>query len=277
MCGRYASSARPEDLVEEFDIEQDRTGERGRSILASPQRPPTGQPDFNMAPTKAAPVVLTRAPRGEVEAEPTRQLRLLTWGLVPSWASDVKVGLRMPNARSESLLGKSSFARAAAFRRCLVPAHGWYEWQVSPTTVDTKGKPRKQPFFIHRSDGAPMAMAGLYEFWRDKALAQDDPDAWLATFSIITTAAEPGLDRIHDRQPLVLEPESWHDWLDPAANDLSRGKVHLEFSAPGRFDAYPVSTAVNSSRSNGPQLLEPLGRSDLAGVVDPTTGEVIGP
>jgi putative SOS response-associated peptidase YedK len=277
MCGRYASSARPEDLVEEFDIEQDRTGERVRSILASAQSPPAGQPDFNLAPTKAAPVVLTRAPRGEVDAEPTRQLRLLTWGLVPSWAPDVKVGLRMTNARSESLLGKSSFARAAAFRRCLVPADGWYEWQVSPTTMDTKGKPRKQPFFIHRSDEAPMAMAGLYEFWRDKALAQDDPDAWLTTYSIITTAAEPGLDRIHDRQPLVLEPRSWDDWLDPAANDLSRVKVHLEFSAPGRFDAYPVSTAVNSSRSNGSQLLEPLGRSDLAGVVDPTTGEVIGP
>ena len=277
MCGRYASSARPEDLVEEFDIDQDRTRERVRSILASAQSPPAGQPDFNVAPTKAAPVVLTRAPRGEVEAEPTRQLRLLTWGLVPSWAPDVKVGLRMTNARSESLLGKASFARAAAVRRCLVPADGWYEWQVSPTTVDTKGKPRKQPFFIRRSDGAPMAMAGLYEFWRDKALAQEDPDAWLTTYSIITTAAEPGLDRIHDRQPLVLEPQSWDDWLDPAANDLSRVKVHLEFSAPGRFDAYPVSTAVNSSRSNGSQLLEPLGRSDLAGVVDPTTGEVIGP
>ena len=263
--------------MEEFDIDQDRTRERVRSILASAQSPPAGQPDFNVAPTKAAPVVLTRAPRGEVEAEPTRQLRLLTWGLVPSWAPDVKVGLRMTNARSESLLGKASFARAAAVRRCLVPADGWYEWQVSPTTVDTKGKPRKQPFFIRRSDGAPMAMAGLYEFWRDKALAQEDPDAWLTTYSIITTAAEPGLDRIHDRQPLVLEPQSWDDWLDPAANDLSRVKVHLEFSAPGRFDAYPVSTAVNSSRSNGSQLLEPLGRSDLAGVVDPATGEVIGP
>src|SRR5674476_429762 len=90
MCGRYASSSRPEDLVEEFDVEQDRTGERVRSILVTAQTPPAGQPDFNMAPTKAAPVVLTRAPRGD--GAPTRQLRLLTWGLVPSWAPDAKVG-----------------------------------------------------------------------------------------------------------------------------------------------------------------------------------------
>ena len=277
MCGRYASSSRPEDLVEEFDVDEDRTGERVRSILVTPQSPPAGQPDFNMAPTKAAPVVLTRAGRGDPDAEPTRQLRLLTWGLVPSWSRDVKVGLRMTNARSESLLGKSSFARAAASRRCLVPADGWYEWQVSPTAVDAKGKPRKQPFFIHRSDGGPMAMAGLYEFWRDRSLAEDDPDAWLATYTIITTAAEPGLDRIHDRQPLVLERADWDDWLDPTVTDLARVKAHLEFSAAGRFDAYPVSTAVNSSRNNGAQLLEPLGLSDLVGVVYPTTGEIIGP
>jgi len=277
MCGRYASSARPEDLVEEYDVDEDRTGEPLRSILAAPQNPPAGEPDFNVAPTKAAPVVLTRAPRGDRDAEPTRQLRLLTWGLVPSWAQDIKVGLRMTNARAESLLGKSSFGRAAAVRRCLVPADGWYEWQVSPTAVDAKGKPRKQPFFIHRSDGAPLAMAGLYEFWRDKALPEDDPDAWLTTYCIITTAAEPGLDRIHDRQPLVLEREDWADWLDPRLSDPARVKAHLEFSAPGRFDAYPVSAAVGSSRNNGAPLLEPLAASDLVGVVDPTTGEIIGP
>jgi putative SOS response-associated peptidase YedK len=276
MCGRYASSSRPEDLVEDFDIDQDRTAEPVRSILVTPQTPPAGEPDFNMAPTKAAPVVLTRAARGDGDTEPTRQLRLLTWGLVPGWSRDVKVGLRMTNARSESLLGKSSFARAAAFRRCLVPADGWYEWQVSPTAVDVKGKPRKQPFFVRRSDGSPMAMAGLYEFWRDKSLAQDDPDAWLTTYAIITTAAEPGLDRIHDRQPLILEREDWRDWLDPGTKDVCWVKAHLENSATGRFDAYPVSTAVNSSRNNGAQLLEPLARSDLLGVVDPTTGEIIG-
>jgi len=276
MCGRYASSSRPEDLVEEFEVDEDRTGEVARSILVTPQNPPAGQPDFNMAPTKQAPVVLTRAVRGDADAAPVRQLRLLTWGLVPSWSKEVKLGLRMTNARSESLLDTSSFARAAAARRCLVPADGWYEWQLSPTAVDGRGKPRKQPFFIQRSDGAPLAMAGLYEFWRDTSRAEDDPDAWLTTYAIITTAAEPGLDRIHDRQPLVLERADWFDWLDPTQKELSVVKTHLEFSQPGRFDAYPVGTAVNSTRNNGELLLLPLARADLVGVVDPTTGEIIG-
>lgn len=276
MCGRYASSSRPEDLVEEFEVDEDRTGEASRSILVTPQSPPAGQPDFNMAPTKQAPVVLTRAVRGDADAPPLRQLRLLTWGLVPSWAKDIKVGLRMINARSESLLTTSSFARAATSRRCLVPADGWYEWQASPTARDAKGKPRRQPFFVRRSDGAPLAMAGLYEFWRDGSLAEGDPDAWLTTYAIITTAAEPGLDRIHDRQPLVLEREDWDDWLDPKQTDPLAVKAYLAFSAPGRFDAYPVGTAVNSSGNNGEQLLNPAARSDLVGAVDPATGEIIG-
>lgn len=279
MCGRYASSARPQDLVEEYDIDQDRTRERVRSVLAGPQSPPAGQPDFNVAPKKAAPVVLTGRPGGDGGGgalAPVRQLALLTWGLVPSWSRDLKVGPAMTNARSESLLDKRSFVRAAGYRRCLVPADGWYEWQVSPTARDAKGRARKQPFFIHRSDGGPLAMAALYEFWRDQRLAGDDPDAWLSTYAIITTAAEPGLDRIHDRQPLVLEREQWDDWLDPGAHDLSRVKTHLEFRAAGRFDAYPVSAAVNSWRNNGAQLLDPAPRPELVGVVDPGTGEIIG-
>jgi putative SOS response-associated peptidase YedK len=282
MCGRYAATSRPEDLVEDFDIEQVMTGERSRSLLSAPQDPPPGEPDYNVAPTKQAPVILTRAPRStdasdDEQAPPVRQLRLLTWGLVPSWAKDVKVGLRMINARAESVLEKSAFAKAAASRRALVPASGWYEWQVSPTATDARGKPRKQPFFIHHADGSPLAMAALYEFWRDRSVPDnDDPAAWLTTYTIITTEAEPGLDRIHDRQPLVLEREDWADWLDPRQTDLDAVRAHLAFSRPGRFDAYPISSAVNSSRNNGPRLLEPVGRDDLAGVVDPMTGEVIG-
>ncbi|MEP7036532.1 MAG: SOS response-associated peptidase, partial [Actinomycetota bacterium] len=207
---------------------------------------------------------------------PTRQLRLLTWGLVPSWSKDIKIGLRMINARAESLLEKSSFASAAAARRCLVPADGWYEWQVSPTALDAKGKPRRQPFFVRRSDGAPLAMAGLYEFWRDRSLGDDDPGAWLTTYTVITTAAEPGLDRIHDRQPLVLERADWDDWLDPTQTELEAVRAHLQFAEPGRFGAYPVGTAVNSSNNNGQQLIVPAERSELLGAVDPTTGEIIG-
>src|SRR6478609_3250163 len=99
MCGRYAATSRPEDLVEEFEIDAVLTGEPSRSILATPQEPPPGEPDYNVAPTKQAPVVLTRVPRGggtsDEDTPAVRQLRLLTWGLVPSWAKDIKVGLRM--------------------------------------------------------------------------------------------------------------------------------------------------------------------------------------
>ncbi|MEO7132386.1 MAG: SOS response-associated peptidase [Dermatophilaceae bacterium] len=277
MCGRYAASARPDELIEAFDVEQDHTDEPTRSILKSPQDPPAGTPDWNMAPSKAAPVVLTRRPRGAADdADPVRQLRLLTWGLVPGWAKDIKLGLRMTNARAESLLDKGAFAKAATARRCIVPAQGWYEWQASPTATDARGKPRKQPFFIHRADGGPVAFAGLYEFWRDREIPEEDPEAWLTTFTIITTAADPGMDRIHDRQPLVLEPEQWEGWLDPRETDPGHVQQVLDFAEVGRFAAHPVGTAVGATRNNGPHLLDPVPESALIGVIDPMTGEVIG-
>ena len=276
MCGRYAATANPDELVLEFEVDEDRTGEPARSVLVSPQEPAPGRPDHNVAPTKQAPVVLARPPRDDLAAAPVRQLRLLTWGLVPSWSKDVRGGARMINARVESVADKPTFARALATRRALVPARGWYEWQVSPTARDAKGKPRKQPFFTSRVDGGSVAMAGLYEFWRDPAVADsEDPLAWLATFTVITGPAEPGLDRIHDRQPLVIEPQDWATWLDPgtgAADVLGL----LEPAPPGRFTAYPVSTAVSRNRSNGPHLLDPVPPDQLVGVVDPVTGEVIG-
>lgn len=277
MCGRYAATANPDELTLEFEVDDDRTTEPSRSVLVNPQSPPRGTPDHNMAPTKQAPVVLTRIPRGEGASDPTRQLRLLTWGLVPSWSKDPKSGVRMINARAESVLEKPAYAKAAARRRCLVPARGWYEWQVSPTATDAKGKPLKQPFFTERVDGESCAFAGLYEFWRDPAVKDhDDPDAWLTTFTIITTEAESGLDRIHDRQPVVLDREQWEAWLDPELTDPGHVAQLLAAHTPGRFTAYPVSRAVSSNRSNGPQLLDPLPESELRGVVDPMTGEIVG-
>ncbi|MDO5738878.1 MAG: SOS response-associated peptidase [Ornithinimicrobium sp.] len=298
MCGRYAATARPDELIEAYEVVVDASAERSRSLLKSPQEPPPGQPDYNMAPTKQAPVVLCRSVRSEGEARTgpvagarrgpnsrtatdapaaVRQLRLLTWGLVPSWAKDPAIGNRMTNARVETVLDKPAFARAAARRRCLVPITGWYEWQLSPVAKDAKGKPRKQPFFISRHDDAPLALAGLYEFWKDPATPPEDPLSWVVSFTIITTAAEPGLDRIHDRQPVALEPASWSDWLDPEVTSEADVLALLEAShVPGRFQARAVSTAVNSSRSNGAALLDPIPREQLVGAVDPVSGEVVG-
>ena len=275
MCGRYAASADPDELIEAFEVDLDATAVPSRSVLVNPQDPPVGMPDYNMAPSKQAPVVLTRAPRGEEGASPTRQLRLLSWGLVPSWAKDPKVGARMTNARAESVLDKPAFSKAALTRRCLVPAQGWYEWQASPVAVDARGRPRRQPFFVSRDDGDLVALAGLYEFWKDPVLPAQDPLAWLVTVTVVTTAAEPGLDRIHDRQPVVLDRDRWDRWLDPTLTDPEAVSGLLRSPGPGRFRTWPVGTAVNATRNNGPGLLTPVAQEQLAGVLDPMTGQVL--
>ncbi|WP_298750619.1 SOS response-associated peptidase [uncultured Serinicoccus sp.] len=285
MCGRYAASAHPDELVEAYDVELDATGERSLSLLKNPQTPAPGEPDYNVAPSKQAPVVLTRAPRAATDRTssadaapaPVRQLRMLTWGLVPSWAKDPSVGARMINARQETLLEKPAYARAALARRALVPISGWYEWQASPVATDTRGRPRKQPFYVTRADDRPLALAGLYEFWRNPQAGPDGEDAWLVTYAVLTTAAEPGLDRIHERQPLALEPEQWADWLDPDLTDADDVRSMVAAAhVPGRFTAWPVSRAVGNAGSNGAGLVEPLPRTELVGVVDPASGEVIG-
>jgi putative SOS response-associated peptidase YedK len=277
MCGRYAASAHPDDLVEEFEVTSNELPPTNDALQIVEED--TGKivfPRFNLAPTDRAPVVLSRRPRGEPDAPAVRQLRLLRWGLVPSWSKNPAGGARMINARAETLLETAAYKRTALVRRCLVPADGWYEWQASPSAVDAKGKPRKQPFFVHRQDEHTLAFAGLYEFWRDKALADDDPAAWLVTYTIITTAAEPGLDRIHDRQPVVLDRDVWATWLDPEVTDGAAVLGMLESPGAGRFAAYPVTTRVNSVRNDGPELLAPAAPADLVGVVDPMTGEVLG-
>ncbi|ACV06884.1 SOS response-associated peptidase [Kytococcus sedentarius] len=273
MCGRYAASANPAELVEVFEVEADRTAEPSAAVVKNPQTPPPGQPDWNMAPSKQAPVVLTRAPKDDPD-HAVRQLRLLSWGLVPPWAKDISVGNRMINARSETLFEKRTFAGPAKRRRCLGPADGWYEWQASPVATTAAGKPRKQPFFMSRLDGAQLAFAGIYEFHKPTG-AQDSAD-WVVSFAILTTAAEPGLDRLHDRQPVVLDPADWEAWLDPTATDESDVLDVLEAQPEGRFQAWPVSPAVSRVATNGPELTQPIPADQLVGVLDPATGEIIG-
>jgi putative SOS response-associated peptidase YedK len=243
MCGRYASSRRPEDLLEEFEVVDDRVAEP----LA---------PDYNVAPTKEVYAVVDRPPSKDSPEPPERQLRTLKWGLVPSWAKDAGIGSRMINARMETVAEKPAFRRAFAARRCLLPADGYFEWY--PTEELTKaGKPKKQPFFIRPKDGGVLAMAGLYEIWRDPAKADDADDRFLWSCTVITTDAPDDLGRIHDRMPLMVEPERRAAWLDPRS-DQDTVLDLLTPAAPGLLEAYPVSLAVNAVRNNGPELLEPL-------------------
>lgn len=241
MCGRYASSRSPEDLVEEFEVVADRTP----APLAA---------DYNVAPTKEVYAVVERPPSRDSPEPPERQLRVLTWGLVPSWAKDPSIGNRMINARMETVADKPAYKRAFAARRCLLPADGYFEWY--PTSRTTKaGKPVKQPFFIRPADGGVLAMAGLYEIWRDPGRAEDDPERFRWTCTVITTDAEDSLGLIHDRMPLMVERDRWSQWLDPRVG----GELSLLVpAAPGRLEAYPVSTAVGNVRNNGPELVEPL-------------------
>jgi putative SOS response-associated peptidase YedK len=241
MCGRYASSRRPEDLVEEFEVVEDRTP----APLAA---------DYNVAPTKEVYAVVERPPSKESPEPPQRQLRVLTWGLVPSWAKDPSIGNRMINARMETVAEKPAFKRAFAVRRCLLPADGYFEWYPTSQT-NAKGKPVKQPYFIRPADGSVLAMAGLYEIWRDPTRSDDDPERFRWSCTVLTTQAEDSLGHIHDRMPLMVERDRWSDWLDPRVG----GELSLLVpAAPGSLEAYPVSSLVSNVRNNGPELVEPL-------------------
>jgi putative SOS response-associated peptidase YedK len=241
-------------------------------------------PDYNVAPTKRIYAVLDRAekPAGPEKAahpdnaahpknaahpdnaadadgdRPRRELRLVRWGLVPSWAKDAAGGARMINARAETVAVKPAFRGAFARRRCIIPADGYYEWQAA---VDKEDKKAKQPFYIYRSDGGILCFAGIYELWRDGSVPADHEDAWLWTASIITTEATDEIGAIHDRTPMVIPPKSWDDWLDPANNEkelLLATMLPATSSGAGGLASHPVSTTVNSVRNNGPDLIEPL-------------------
>jgi putative SOS response-associated peptidase YedK len=287
MCGRYASSRSRQELLEEFQVERDRVTE-------------SLEPDYNVAPTKPVYAVLTRAARssreraagesaeresaeresaeresaeresaerGSADQDVARELRVVRWGLVPFWAKDAKIGSRMINARAETVDTKPVFRRAFARRRCLLPADGYFEWQKT----GDPSHPRKQPYFIHRADGGVLAFAGLYELWRDKAVPDDDPDAWLWSATIITTQAKDDLGKIHDRMPMVIEPARWAEWLDP--RDTSAEALHtlLAPAVSAHLTSHPVSTDVNAVRHNGPGLIAPVAADPEPAVEPPAT------
>jgi putative SOS response-associated peptidase YedK len=251
MCGRYVSTRSPQDLVRLFHV----TGWRAEERLA---------PSWNVAPTDDVWAVFERTPRDRGEDAPAeRELRPLRWGLVPSWAKDRAIGARMINARVETVHAKPAFRRAFLRHRCLLPADGFYEWE--PVKDPVTGRSRKQPYFIHPEGDGLLALAGLYAYWRDPAVKQDDdPAAWLMTCTIITTEATDAAGRVHPRMPLALTEAHYDAWLDPGHQDPDRLRTLLTRPADGHLHARPVSTAVNDVRNNGPQLLDELVAHDEA-------------
>jgi putative SOS response-associated peptidase YedK len=233
MCGRYVSVRSDADLLYEFDAMDATDGDY--------------EPDYNIAPTKPARIVVERRLRGDAgkaTGEPVRQLRIAVWGLVPSWAKDRSIGARMINARSETLATASAFRRAYAARRCLVPADGWYEWRAGTG-------PRKQPFYMTPSDGRPLAFAGLYEFW-------GAPGQLLTTCSIVTCDAFGELAEVHDRMPLVLARADWQRWLDPAVSDPVDLLAPWDEASAEHLELHPVGPNVGDHRNNGAELIAPV-------------------
>ncbi|MDJ0395283.1 SOS response-associated peptidase [Rhodococcus sp. G-MC3] len=245
MCGRYASTQTDSDLRAVFDIAE----------TVGEEIPPA----YNVAPTQTVRTVLERAPKDEPDAGAVRQLRSVRWGLIPSWAKDPKIGSRMINARSETILEKPSFKKAAARRRCIVPADGYYEWE--------KRDGQKVPYFLHedvdldRSAGstpAVLAMAGLYELWRDPTKGDDDDDRWVWSVTVLTAPAADALGHIHDRSPVIVPADMRDHWLDPTVTSIESVQQMLADIPEPHLVPYEVSTAVNSVRNDFADLLLPV-------------------
>ncbi len=227
MCGRYVSASTPDEVATYFDAE--------------PPREAALEPNWNVAPTSDVYVVM--------EDGSTRLVTPVHWGLVPFWAKSPAVGSRMINARAEGIAEKGAFKRAFAKRRCLVPADGFYEWQQVP------GRKAKQPWYIHRPDGEPLAFAGLWERWHGP---DRDGSQSLQSATIITTTPNEPMAAIHDRMPVILPPSAWDRWLDPTYDDVE-ALSELLVPAPAEIiTMHPVGTAVGNVRNTGPQLLEPV-------------------
>ncbi len=194
-------------------------------------------PRYNLAPAQEAPAVLNEMPR---------VLRWIRWGLVPAWAKDASVGSRMINARAETLATKPAFARLLEQRRCVVVADGFYEWAARP------GEKTKQPWFIHHSDRTPLALAGLWDRWRSP-----QGEEW-TTCTLITTAANPFMRRLHDRMPVLLHDPEIEAWLDPAPRPPDSLAACLKPLPDETLSAHPVGSWVNRVSTDDARCLDPV-------------------
>ena len=224
MCGRFVSATTADDVAGYFGAEP----EAGVGL----------EPSYNVAPTNDVYAVLV--------AEGVRRLAALRWGLIPPWASDAKIGNRMINARSETVAESKAYRRPFRSRRCIVPADGFYEW------VPVPGQQHKQPMYIRRIDGEPLAFAGLWERWKNP---EGDP---VRSTTIITGPANDRIAEVHNRMPIVLPPNAWDQWLDPDVDDAA-ALGELLVPAPSKlFTIHPVSREVNNPRRKSAHLVEPV-------------------
>lgn len=227
MCGRYVLHGPQSRLTEYFDLRDC----------------PAWEARYNIAPQSDILVVRQRPAIGRVG-------QLVRWGLIPRWAKDPAIGLKLNNARAETVAEKPSFKASFERHRCLIPANGFYEWQA----VSVDGKTRKQPWYIRpTNDGEFFAMAGLLAAWTSPQ-GQD-----IVSACVITTTPNEIMAPIHDRMPVLLQPHHFDDWLDPACKEVETLYQYLLPAPAGLMVAWQVGSRVSNARNEGPELIDRAG------------------
>lgn len=223
MCGRFTLTRAADVVAELFELED-------VPVLA---------PRYNIAPTQS--VAAVRVPKDQ----PRRELSMLHWGLIPSWAKDREIGSRMINARAETVMEKPSFRNAFKSRRCLIVADGFYEWK--------KLADGKQPHLIRFRDGRPFAFAGLWEHWEDPESGPVD------SCTIITTEPNRLMSTLHNRMPVILPTSAYERWLDPGIKGDDKLAALLVPCGDQDLEAYPVGRQVNNPKNDVPACVARLG------------------
>lgn len=218
MCGRFTQKTDVKRLAGQFGVSE----------------APTAEARYNVAPTQE---ILCVRKGGD-----GREMTFFKWGLVPSWAKDPSMGVRLINARSETVAEKPAFRESFRRRRCLIPADGFYEWK--------RHGGGKQPFFFRMRDEAPFGFAGLWERW------EGEGGRVINSCTILTTEANDVVRPVHDRMPVILHPGDYDLWLDVNASKRDLPAELLRPYPASEMTSYPVSSAVNSPRSRGESLIE---------------------
>ena len=223
MCGRYRLSRRKQLVEEYFDC--DPWDEEW-------------SPRYNIAPTQPVPVI-RQHPR-----EPVHQLSLMRWGLIPSWAKSPSGAAGMINARAETAATKAAFRDPLKFRRCLIPGDAFYEW--------AKTANGKQPYCFEVNNGELFAFAGLWDGWKDSS------GQWVKTCSILTTTPNAVTSAVHDRMPVILDPDNFDLWLDPGMQDVTTASELLKPYDGRLMQCYPVSTRINYVANDDEECSRPV-------------------
>lgn len=224
MCGRYSQRQSAEIIAQAFQVDN----------------VPPLKPRYNIAPTQSVPTIL------QLSTSTNRQLKMLHWGLIPSWAKDSKMGSKLINARAETVAEKPSFRSAFRQRRCLVLADGFYEWQQQEDK-------QKQPFYFRMSDEHPFAFAGLWEHWEDK-----DTGKTIESCTLLTTEPNELMQSVHNRMPVILEPKNYDIWLDPEVKNPELLQPFLHPYPAEKMTSFPVSKAVNKASNDTAECINSL-------------------